>query len=298
MTQPNGLADKGAIEEWVDLRFFRPAGLLVVRAVWPFGVTADQLTLAAVVLGVIAGHLFFYDSILVNSIGLALFIISDIFDSSDGQMARLRGTSTRFGRVLDGMADSLRFISLYGHLLARLVTGGAFWVGPAVFVALAAWAHTFQSQGVDFIRNAYLRVAANGGELDQPEDVVIPPGLKGLGAKFYRDYLRHQARLFPTTTALARALKDQPTPPALQAEWRKTQLPIVKACPLIAQNIRFPLMIAIIVHMPSLFLFATAVLGSLVLGTLVWQTEKRAKAAMAKAGFVLPKAGVGVEQVA
>jgi len=81
------------------------------------------------------------------------------------------------------------------------------------------------------------------------------------------------------TTKLARELKGKPTPPAMQAQWRDSQIGIVKYCPLIAQNIRFVLMVAIIVAMPSLFLFTTIVPGSLVLATLIWQHEKRARAA-------------------
>jgi len=66
--------------------------------------------------------------------GFVLFIVSDVFDSADGQLARLRGTSTRFGRIIDGLSDNARFLNLYAHLLARLVDAG--WV-PAAAVALA-----------------------------------------------------------------------------------------------------------------------------------------------------------------
>src|ERR1044071_1466295 len=69
---------------------------------------ADVVTLASLVLGVFAGHLFWYRSAWVNAAGVLLFIASDILDSVDGQLARLRGTSTRMGRILDGLADAGR----------------------------------------------------------------------------------------------------------------------------------------------------------------------------------------------
>src|SRR5438093_9273908 len=106
---PNDLSHKGvAIEEWVDLRFFRPIGIRIARALEPTGISADQVTLWCILIGLVAGHLFLYRDPWVNAIGFVLFIVSDIFDSADGQLARLRGTSTRFGRALDGISDNLR----------------------------------------------------------------------------------------------------------------------------------------------------------------------------------------------
>src|SRR6266581_3057179 len=156
---PNDLSHKGvAIEEWVDLRFFRPIGIRIARALEPTGISADQVTLWCILIGLVAGHLFLYRDPWVNAIGFVLFIVSDIFDSADGQLARLRGTSTRFGRALDGIGDHLRFVNLYVHLIYRLIHSG-FW-GPGAFllVAAAGLAHTFQSAAVDFVRNAFLYI--------------------------------------------------------------------------------------------------------------------------------------------
>src|SRR6058998_306004 len=122
MKPPDALASKGvAVEEWVDLHFFRPLGMRLARAAAGTRITADQLTVASLVLGLVAGHLFVYRSAALNAAGIALFIVSDIFDSADGQLARLRGSSTRFGRILDGLADALRFLNLYVHLGVRLL---------------------------------------------------------------------------------------------------------------------------------------------------------------------------------
>src|SRR6184192_1533377 len=121
----NDLSHKGrAVEEWVDLHFFRP---IVIR--------------------------------------IALFIVSDIFDSADGQLARLRGTSTRVGRVLDGTSDSLRFINLYFHLIYRLIHAGFWWPGAFLLGMAAGLAHTYQAAAVDFVRNAFLYIGiGNKGE--------------------------------------------------------------------------------------------------------------------------------------
>src|SRR2546430_17324554 len=103
----NDLSHKGhAVEEWADLHFFRPIGIRIARALQPTGISADQVTLWSLVIGLVAGHLFAYPDRWTNAIGFALFTVSDIFDSADGQLPRLRGTSTRLGRELDGPNDS------------------------------------------------------------------------------------------------------------------------------------------------------------------------------------------------
>src|SRR5439155_12683836 len=118
------------------------------------------------VLGSHAGHQFWYRTAWVNAAGVLLFIASDVLDSVDGQRARLRGTSTRMGRILGGLADSGRFISLYGHLAARLYAAGWGWEGPALAIA-ALLSHSYQAAAADFIRQAYLHFAIGaGGELD------------------------------------------------------------------------------------------------------------------------------------
>src|SRR5437899_3123313 len=101
MKPHNALAHKGeAVEERTDVHFFRPLGLRVARALEPTGVSADQVTLWCLVVGIVAGHLMAYQSEALNLTGVALFIVSDILDSADGQLARMRKTSTRFGRAL------------------------------------------------------------------------------------------------------------------------------------------------------------------------------------------------------
>src|SRR5438876_536288 len=79
----NDLSHKGqAVEEWADLHFFRPIGIRIARALQPTGISADQVTLWSLVIGLVAGHLFAYQDRWTNVIGFVLFIVSDIFDSS------------------------------------------------------------------------------------------------------------------------------------------------------------------------------------------------------------------------
>src|SRR2546422_6535847 len=216
-----------AVEEWADLHFFRPIGIRIARALQRTGISADQVTLWSLAIGLVAGHLFAYRDRWTNAIGFVLFIVSDIFDSADGQLARLRGSSTRFGRALDGISDNLRFVNLYVHLTYRLIHAG-FW-GPGAFllVAAAGLAHTFQSAAVDFVRNAFLYIGVgNGGELDLPEDLDgerRETVLQRFGARAYRDYVQRQSHLFPRSVKLIRLLRSRGITDAFRAEYRARQ---------------------------------------------------------------------------
>jgi CDP-alcohol phosphatidyltransferase len=245
VTPPTELASKGfEVEEWADRRFFRPLGYLLVRRLAPTRVTADQVTAAALVLGLIAGHLMVYATPALNWLGVVLFVASDVLDSADGQLARLRGTSTRAGRILDGIADGLRFINLYVHLAIRLVLMGWGWSGVALAGA-ALFSHSLQSAAVDFVRNAYVRLGlGRPGDLDLPDDVVTRDGGTSLARRLYANYVRRQSRMFPRTVALLRTLRGHHTGGALPDVWRRRQRGVVAQSAWIGQNIRWALLAA------------------------------------------------------
>ena len=282
MKPQNDLSHKGqAVEEWADLHFFRPIGIRIARALLPTGISADQVTLWSLLIGLVAGHLFAYTDHWTNLIGFALFIVSDIFDSADGQLARLRGTSTRFGRTLDGISDNLRFVNLYFHLIYRLIHAG--WWPGALLVAAAGLAHTYQSAAVDFVRNAFLYIGVgNGGELDLPEDLAGAAGgslLERFGARVYRDYVLRQSHLFPRSVKLIRLLRQTSVSEAFRAEYRARQAVVLPLCTWLGQNIRFVLLGAAGVagHIAA-FLWAETVWMSLLLLVLLWIHEWNATA--------------------
>lgn len=269
MKPPNDLQLKGAaVEEWVDLQFFRPIGIRIARALEPTGTSADQVTLWSILIGLVAGHLFLYRDPWLNAIGFVLFVVSDVFDSADGQLARLRGVSTRLGRTLDGLGDHVRFVNLYVHLAIRLSAAGGHWQ-VLLLAAAAGVSHSFQSSAVDFIRNAYLSVGEGRGELDLPED--LPPAAAGtlferFGAWVYAGYIRRQLWLFPRTQELLRALRRGGVGEPFRAAYRERQQPLLPLCSWLGQNVRFGLLgVAAVAGYPSAYLWTEVLAMNLVL---------------------------------
>ena len=293
MTPPSALGHKGpVVEEWADLHFFRPLGMRLVGRLAPLGVTADQVTLAALLVGLLAGHLFLYRSPVRNGLGLLLFLVSDILDSADGQLARLRGGSTRCGRILDGISDNLRFINLYLHLVARLLLSHA--MAPAAVVALAlaaGYSQSVQAAVADFLRQVYLFVTGEGGELDLVEDLgsELPVSrLARLELAVYTGYVARQVAWCPGSVGLVRALRKHAVPPGLAREWKERQAGPVGRCALIAQNVRFLLLaVTALAGWPAGFFWLT--LGPLNLA-LAWVliSHERTASELARTGFTEP----------
>ena len=294
MTQPIALSHKGeAVEEWTDLHFFRPLGMRLVRLLAPTGVSADQVTVAALLVGLAAGHLFFYRSAALNALGLLLFVLSDILDSADGQLARLRGNSTRMGRVLDGISDNLRFVNLYFHLIARLLVAHA--MAPAalaILAVLAGYSHSLQAGVADYLCQVYLYVAYGIGELDLPEDVASGPAgspLARLGLLIYAGYVARQAAWCSGSVAVVRAVRRGAAGERLAEQWRERQTAPVRRCALIAQNVRFLLLaVTALPGWPAGFLWLTV--GPLNLA-LAWVLigHERTAARLARSGRTAPE---------
>lgn len=281
-SRPRTLATKGdEVEEWLDLHFFRPLGARITRLLYPTKVTPDQVTLVSLLIGLVAGHLFVYPSVSLNALGFALFIVSDLFDSADGQLARMRGTSTRFGRVLDGLSDTARFVNLGGHLIVRLAVFGTWsWSAATLLVLAAAISHSSQSAAVDFVRHAFLAVAVGtGSELDL-DGVEVPPHasvLRRLAGRMYRAYGRRQARMFPRTVALVRAHRDHRLRPSASAVYRASMKPVLGECAWLGQNIRFIVLGATAVAgWPAGLLWITILPMNAILFGLVRAQERRA----------------------
>jgi hypothetical protein len=279
----NASFDKGrAVEEWTDTWFFRPIGLRIARACFPTRLTPDHVTIMALVVGLAGGHLCFYNNVPLNVLGVALLIVSDIFDSADGQLARMRGTSTRIGKTLDGIADAARFGNLSIHLMARLIVGGAAWwyVIPLGFIAGVA--HAKQAGGIDYIRQLYLYLAEGRGEFAVAEDMATIPVRNAFQAgvvRLYRNYLTSHGTMVPRSLELVRRLRATNQIGSVREAWATSQRAVVVQCAWIGQNIRWALIgVTVISGHPMAYFWVTLVPMSIILAVILMVHERNAAA--------------------
>ena len=93
------------VEEPIDVYVHRPLAYVVARLSFPLPISPNAITFSSILagLGSAAALLAAFPHHL--QVGGGLLFASAILDCADGQLARMRRTSSAFGRMLDGSAD-------------------------------------------------------------------------------------------------------------------------------------------------------------------------------------------------
>lgn len=147
-------------EEHIDLAFYRPIGFAWALLFRRLRVSPNVVTVISIIFGVAAGFFIYPDSIGMNLIGILSLIIANSLDSADGQLARMTHQYSRLGRILDGIAGDLWFISIYVAIALRTnATQPWFHLHPAMIwiIAVAAgFCHVIQAAMADHLRQFHL----------------------------------------------------------------------------------------------------------------------------------------------
>lgn len=149
------------VEELLDLFFYRPLAFLFVKAVYKTNLTPNQITSIALVVGMIGGVFYFFNTHLAISIGAVLLIIYDVLDCSDGMIARLKKNGTFFGRVLDGIADYFVTVTVYLGIGFGFASNSDNPLLNWGLLVLAGASNIIHAGTVDFYRNKFLDYAFN-----------------------------------------------------------------------------------------------------------------------------------------
>lgn len=107
-------------EEWLDIYFTRPIGLVFALFWNKLGVHPNAITILSIFLGIAAGCMFYFTDLWHNIAGIVLLMLANFCDSTDGQMARLSGKKTLTGRILDGFSGDVWFFAIYAALCLRM----------------------------------------------------------------------------------------------------------------------------------------------------------------------------------
>lgn len=198
-------------EEWLDIHFTRPLGLLWAKAFDHFNIHPNVVTILSIILGAAAGIMFYYPDMTHTIIGILLLIWANLYDSADGQLARMTGKKTRWGRILDGFAGDVWFFTIYAAICLRLqgnyipctTVKWGFWIWLLAAISGLIF-HGKQCQLADYYRNIHLFFikGKSGSELDNFEKLRKEfhslnwkkDGMWKLFLYFYGNYTRSQER--------------------------------------------------------------------------------------------------------
>ena len=211
-------------EEWLDVWFTRPIGLQFARAFGAMGVHPNVVTFISIFLGVFAGICWWHTTMDWTLLGILMLKLANFLDSADGQLARMTGQKTLWGRLLDGFAGDLWFASIYIFIALRLTDepmpfGGRnwdIWIWIIIIVSGGVF-HSRQAGISDYYRNIYLRFHGDHSELNDScelaEQQRNTPWRERWFWKiwlfFYQNYTFSQERMTPCFQKFREALRDK-----------------------------------------------------------------------------------------
>lgn len=276
-------------EEFIDIHFYRPIGYRWALLFSKLGITPNTVTIASIFLGIGAGICFYFDNIWISLLGILLLVWANSYDSADGQLARMTKQFSALGRVLDGFAGNLWFLSIYVAICLRLYPewGGWIWV----LACVTGYFHSKQAEMADYYRNVHLLFLKGkaGSELDNSAELTIKfkelSWKENFGAKlvvfFYRNYTTDQENRSPRLQQLFKLLKEkygEVAPESFRKDFRKKSLPLMKYTNILSFNTRsIALFISILIGWPWMyFVFELTVLNTLLV-YMVMKHEKISK---------------------
>ena len=246
-------------EEFIDLWFYRPLGFRCALFFRKHGIHPNIITIASIFLGIAAGICFAQTSIRWNMLGMLFLIWANLYDSTDGQLARITGQKTRWGRILDGFAGDCWFFFIYLAIALRetdkpIPFAPEYTWGVIIWILLSFcgfWVHGSQCQLSDYYRNIHLYFSneENGHEFHnstmEKEEYQRTSWRTTffwkLFLRFYVAYVENQERMSPKFQKFIKTVHSKygtDIPDSLRKEFCKGSKPLMKYTNILTFNSR------------------------------------------------------------
>jgi phosphatidylglycerophosphate synthase len=248
------------IEELSNLYLIHPISAFLTPRFAALGIKPNAVSLAGMAFGIAAGFCYFHVGHRAFAVaGFLLMIAWHVMDGADGQLARLTGTQSELGKILDGICDYVTFIAVYTGLGIALAMQHGVWV--VALVALSGLCHAVQSAAYEAQRQAYN--AWGMGRMSARVPAAGAVSARGATGILYGLYTRMQ-RLVAGVPAgfdekLAAAHEAQPE--ILQAKYRRVFAASVRRWSVMSSNYRtLGIFICAVLNVP-LFYFWLEIIG-------------------------------------
>jgi phosphatidylglycerophosphate synthase len=274
MSEPSRLAFKAyEIEELVDVYFYRRVGYLIARAARMLRLSPNAVSVAAAIVGVAGGALLGSQTLAIAGVGL--LILHGAIDSADGQLARMTGQTSEFGRVLDGLSGYATHIAVYLAILTLIVRqdGPAWMLGLSVAAGLCT---AVQAQMYDYHRTAYAAFAIKGRVPDDASKHAI----RGVLGRLVAVYSASQRALLGQHGAVEQVIASRASDGAVRLADRERYRAAfywpVRGWNVLGDNVRrFAIAAFVLLHHLEWFVVFTLVPMNLILAAL-WIYQRRA----------------------
>ncbi len=274
------------VEGILDLYFYRKIGFWLAQSFARLKITPASVSLLGGLCGVMAGHLYFYRNLGPNIVGMALHVFANALDNADGQLARLTGSESREGRIIDSLADHLVFVSIYVHLALRCLIEGA---SPAIcFLAVVAGiSHALQGAAADYYRASYLYFVKGKSFMDLDSSMALRSDYQKLSWRnrpwhkfllaLYLNFTRQQEMLSPHLKRL-REISNRSfaheIPEWFRARYQRSAGPMFKLWGLLMTNTRMLLLfILLFIGQPIWYFWIEVTVFNVLLAYLIYRQE-------------------------
>ena len=304
----NATLKSSETEDWLDLHVIRPFCYYCALAFAKFDVHPNTVTIWSMIIGAAATAFFATSSYYysgwwglgMNLIAIFLLMVADIFDCTDGQLARMTGKKSRLGRILDGVAGFAWFVPIYHGLVYRFYVHHDIefgWLGienteqNVIIVTCVAYALGVLSgivgiAGQQRLADYYIQVhlfflkGEKGSELDnsQRQQEIYDqmdeqtPWVERYFQKSYIDYTKKQEAVTPQFQRLLARLREKfgstaNMPEEVRQEFLRQSRPVITWNGLLTFNFRsFWLFLFCLLDIPvCYFLFEIIGMGLLYL---------------------------------
>lgn len=265
-------------EEFIDIHFYRPIGYRWALFFNKFDVSPNSITIASIFIGIAAGICFYFQDITVNIVGMLLLIWANTYDSADGQLARMTNKKTPLGRMLDGGAGDLWFISIYAAICLRLTPEWGIWIW--ILGAITGFFHSKQAAMADYYRNVHLLFLKGKAGSELAYSPALKEKCRQMSWKrdgiykgfedFYANYTVGQEKLSPKFQKMMNIIRSKyndEAPEWFRSAFREKSLPLMKYTNMLSFNTRvIALFFSLFTGMPWLyFIFEITVLNCMLI---------------------------------
>ena len=166
-------------EEKLDLILYRPFGFLIAKIAQILKMTPSMLSIFGLCSGLLASYYYLhFENKLAMFLAGFYLVLSGIFDSADGQLARISNQSTKMGLILDGICDSIVTIAIYIACVWPIILKQNYSIGIIAIGAL--YFHSCQCAILDFYHREYLYFGYGKNNDDVYWNPSIADGLRNI----------------------------------------------------------------------------------------------------------------------
>ena len=261
-------------EEVLDLIVYRPIAFGFVKLIHRLPITPNQVTVLSFLCNLAAAYYFSLGVTEFFGVAALWFFVGNVLDCSDGQLARIQQSGSPLGRLVDGVLDYVSTVAIFVALgigLTRQSGDAVVWylvIAGGIFSALHAMLFDqYQQEFISTVRGERNFLNRENEKIRAELDGLVERKQQPLRRIFLQVYLKYM-------------LIQERSQIKHESQTRFPSLLYMEQCKGLMRGWTFLgsttnrslLMLAGVLHDPSLFLWIVLLPGNLWLGVmLAWQ---------------------------